>query len=59
MTKNGFNASLRARKEEMSGLVYRVHAVPETVNDFLFDFGAAASTRMNMATRRPHVYNEV
>ena len=27
----------------MSGLVYRVHAVPETVNDFLFDFGVPAS----------------
>ena len=23
----------------MSSLVYRVHSVPETVNDFLFDFG--------------------
>ena len=45
--KTGFNASVRAREEEMSGLVYRVHAVPETVNDFLFDFGAAAlTTRM-------------
>ena len=28
--KTGFNASVRAREEEMSGLVYRVHAVPES-----------------------------
>ena len=31
----------RGFQEEMSSLVYRVHAVPETVNDFLFDFGVS------------------
>ncbi|CAE7456062.1 RNF213, partial [Symbiodinium sp. CCMP2456] len=38
-------------EEEMSGLVYRVHAVPETVNDFLFDFGALTQKAEKMYIR--------
>ncbi|CAE7752513.1 RNF213 [Symbiodinium necroappetens] len=38
-------------EEEMSGLVYRVHAVPETVNDFLFDFGALTQKAEKMYVR--------
>ncbi|CAE8647524.1 unnamed protein product [Polarella glacialis] len=34
------NATHGGAEEEMSSLVYRVHAVPQTVHDFLFDFGA-------------------
>eukprot|EP00435_Cladocopium_sp_Y103_P073049 s100_g42.t1 len=38
-------------EEEMSSLVYRVHAVPETVNDFLFDFGALTKKAEEMYIR--------
>lgn len=35
----------------MSSLVYRVHSVPETVNDFLFDFGALTKRAEEMYVR--------
>ncbi|CAK9021977.1 unnamed protein product [Durusdinium trenchii] len=38
-------------EEEMSSLVYRVHSVPETVNDFLFDFGALTKRAEEMYIR--------
>ncbi|CAE7897813.1 RNF213 [Symbiodinium microadriaticum] len=44
-------------EEEMSGLVYRVHAVPETVNDFLFDFGAALTQKAEKMYVRSMVQN--
>eukprot|EP00930_Biecheleria_cincta_P001164 TRINITY_DN102330_c0_g1_i1.p1 TRINITY_DN102330_c0_g1~~TRINITY_DN102330_c0_g1_i1.p1 ORF type:complete len:2842 (-),score=483.01 TRINITY_DN102330_c0_g1_i1:146-7831(-) len=38
-------------EEEMGSLVYRVHAVPHTVNDFLFDFGSLTQRAEEMYVR--------